>query len=454
MLKQVFVHNVSGSTPDEKRKGTLLNILTLGVVIIDIFSILVIALLDITGNALDDTWILYAVTFGLLIGLTIVYVLVRSNRIDVASIIFLTMLTAAITASDSPQELVQGRSIFFFVIPIMMGSFLLRSFASFVIAGFTTVEHLVIWLSTDISGPFSPFGMIGFFLFALITWLAAQSMESALHESREINRRLDELVEERTRELAEANAELSEANERLKELDQLKSKFVSDVTHELRTPISNISIYLEMVENALARLNRIPQRVKDFLKILRNETARLNDLITDVLDLSRMEQEVSRIQLELIDFNQIVDKIVEANRMMAEAKGLEIDFEAAEALPKLFADSRQLEQVCTNLIANAINYTQKGSVKVSTTLEDREQCAFRVQDTGMGIGEDELNHLFDRFYRGRQASQSSIPGTGLGLSITKEIIEAHNGRIDVESEIGVGTIISVYLPIPKDGHEL
>jgi signal transduction histidine kinase len=180
----------------------------------------------------------------------------------------------------------------------------------------------------------------------------------------------------------------------------------------------------------------------------------LNDLITDVLDLSRMEQEVSLIQLELIDFNPIVEKIVEANRMMAEAKGLEIAFDADPSLPELYADSSQLEQVCTNLIANAINYTQKGGVTVSTTnLDGKGQCVFRVQDTGMGISEDELDHLFDRFYRGRQASQSSIPGTGLGLSITKEIIEAHNGSIDVESEVDVGTIFSVYLPIPKDGQE-
>jgi signal transduction histidine kinase len=173
----------------------------------------------------------------------------------------------------------------------------------------------------------------------------------------------------------------------------------------------------------------------------------LNDLINDVLDLSRMEQDVKEIEFELIDFNQIVYKIVEANRMKAEAKGLEITFESAKTLPKLLADPRQLEQVCTNLIANAINYTPNGSIKVSTVLKNGEQCVFRVQDTGMGIDDDEIDHLFDRFYRGRQASQSSIPGTGLGLSITKEIIEAHHGSIDVQSEIGVGTVFNVYLPV-------
>ncbi len=453
MVKRFFRYDLSGSSADVKRRGTLLNIITLGVAALTLLAIVVLFLLNIRGER-ADTFGLYVASFGVLGGVFIVHVLGKSGRVDLGAILLLIIFTAAVSVADTPGELVNGRSIFYFVIPIMMASFLLRSYASFIIATFVSIEHILIWIFSDIPGAFSPYGLFGFFVFAIITWLAAQSLESALHEAREINRRLDELVEERTRELAETNAELAEANERLKELDQLKSKFVSDVTHELRTPISNISIYLEMVENALAQLNQIPQRIKDFLKILRNETARLNDLITDVLDLSRMEQEVSRIELEMIDFNPIVDKIVEANRMMAEAKGLEIAFDADPSLPKLFADSSQLEQVCTNLIANAINYTQKGSVKVSTTLENGEQCVFRVQDTGMGIGEDELDHLFDRFYRGRQASQSSIPGTGLGLSITKEIIEAHNGFIEVESEIGVGTIFSVYLPIPKDEHEI
>jgi len=100
-------------------------------------------------------------------------------------------------------------------------------------------------------------------------------------------------------------------------------------------------------------------------------------------------------------------------------------------------------------VGNAINYTPKGSVKISTLLRGDSEFLFRIQDTGIGIESEDLEHLFDRFYRGKQASLSSIPGTGLGLAITKEIIGAHNGSVDLESEVGVGTTITASFPLHR-----
>jgi signal transduction histidine kinase len=313
------------------------------------------------------------------------------------------------------------------------------------------VEHAIIWNTVDFNINFSPFGMIGFFVFALISWLAARSLEVALQEAREVNQHLDELVDERTKELAEANLQLEEqarelanANMRLTELDRLKSKFVSDVSHELRTPISNLTIYLEMLESAR------PERRERYRSVLQEETRRLDRLVSDVLDLSRMEMGVTKVEFDWVDINEIAEKVVTANLPRAKGKDIEISFEAGDDLPKVWADANQMNRAINNLVGNAVNYTPEGSIWVSTHLDtEAELFRLQVKDTGVGIEDKDKPHLFERFYRGEKAGQSTIPGTGLGLAITKEIVDGHQGFIEVESAIGKGTIITVSLPLGK-----
>jgi signal transduction histidine kinase len=311
--------------------------------------------------------------------------------------------------------------------------------------------HAIIWNTIELNISFSPFGMIGFFVFALISWLAARSLEAALYESREVNRHLDDLVEERTRELADANLqledqarELAKVNLRLTELDSLKSKFVSDVSHELRTPISNLTIYLEMLESAK------PDRRQRYRTVLQEETRRLDKLVSDILDLSRMEMGTTKVEFDWIDFNKIAQQVVLANQPRAEAKDLSITFDADENLPQVWGDANQINQAINNLVGNAVNYTTVGNVSIRTFLDAESQhLCLQVADTGFGIRDKDKPHLFERFYRGEQAGQSTIPGTGLGLAITKEIVDGHRGRIEVESEVGLGTTFTIYLPLDK-----
>ena len=446
MLNRLIKYPPSDFSSDDRRRGMLLNIMLFGVATITLLSLLVVTILDVT-NLQNDSSILYVIMICLFFALVGLYLLNQRGKVFLSSVIFLIIITLAISFADSPKELLVGRSLLFFIIPVTMASFLLRSYASFIVAGLLTVEHLYLWNVTDIQEDFSLFSTVSFFLFALITWLAARTLENALHETREINLRLDKLVDERTKELAEANTQLADANVRLTELDALKTKFVSDVTHELRTPISNISIYLEMAETSLSKMANLPDRVVGFLKVLRGETTRLTKLITDILNMSRLEQGISEIELQLVDANKIINEVCEANRLMAEAKGLEINFTPEKSPTKILADPDQLKQVITNFIANAINYTQEGKVQISTSINDENKFVFRIQDTGIGIEREDLDHLFERFYRGHQASLSSVPGSGLGLSITKEIVEAHNGTIDVQSEVGVGTVFYAYFPL-------
>lgn len=247
---------------------------------------------------------------------------------------------------------------------------------------------------------------------------------------------LEERVAERTREL-------TLANERLQELDRLKSKFVSDVSHELRTPVTNLNLYLDLLERGK------PELRFQYIHILRGQMRRLRQLIEDILDLSRLEAgRDAKAEWVPVNLNGIVEQVIDVHRPQAEATGLHLVFEPAVDLPNILGDHNQLSQVATNLIINALNYTAIGHVRVCTFLSpERNQVCLQVEDTGVGIPPEDLPHLFDRFYRGQNASQSNIPGTGLGLGIAREIARLHHGEIEVYSELDVGSIFRFWLPV-------
>lgn len=246
---------------------------------------------------------------------------------------------------------------------------------------------------------------------------------------------LEQRVNERTRELAEAN-------DRLKELDRLKSKFVSDVSHELRSPITNLALYLELLEHAR------PEKQSHYLTILKNQTKRLIQLVEDILNLSRLEAGKDDLVFSPVDLNAITRQVAVAHRLRAQEAGLILAFEPAPDLPSIVGDPNQLTQVVTNLVDNAINYTPEGTVSISTRLDSKTgQVCLAVKDSGSGIGSPDLAHIFERFYRGQYASDYSIPGTGLGLAIVKEIVDLHHGTVTVASAETEGTTFKVWLPL-------
>jgi signal transduction histidine kinase len=248
---------------------------------------------------------------------------------------------------------------------------------------------------------------------------------------------LEARVNRRTRELAEAN-------ERLQELDRLKSKFVSDVSHELRTPITNLSLYLDFLHRGK------PEKRESYLAIINEQTLRLGRLIEDILNLSRLELGQEKILFEASNVNALIAQIIAAHQLRAEVAGLQLHFTPDASLPAATIAPNQLSLALSNLIANAINYTESGFVHVRTRhLPDGNELHICVQDSGMGIDEEDKAHLFERFYRGHDISQSTIPGTGLGLAIVREVIDLHNGRIEVESQAGQGSTFHIWLPLQR-----
>jgi PAS domain S-box-containing protein len=270
-----------------------------------------------------------------------------------------------------------------------------------------------------------------------LRWLTAIAdiAANALHRAIVLET-LEQRVAERTREL-------SEANERLRELDRLKDQFVSNVSHELRTPLANIKLYAGLLKHGKS------EKLPHYLETLRRETLRLEKLIEDLLELSRLNAGTATINANPIDVNQLIESLIADRASLIANGGLSLNIELGSNLPSALGDPWRLEQVLSNLLANAMNYTpQGGTITVRTSRQQhdhQEWVTFSVEDTGLGITAEELPQVFDRFYRGTAGRQSGAPGTGLGLAICKEIIDRLGGRITVESEPGHGTAFTVWL---------
>lgn len=235
----------------------------------------------------------------------------------------------------------------------------------------------------------------------------------------------------------------------LKEVEQLKSRFISNVSHELRTPLTVIDTYTTLLKQGK------PERQEHYLTVLGQETKRLTRLIQDVLDLSRLDANLSPVPMGVVEIDPILARVVSTYIPHAEAKKITLQLEIGEPLPPVWANPGQIEQVVTNLINNGLIYTpESGIVLVNAGLgerQGREMVWFNVADTGPGIPDEDLPNIFDRFFRSQVVEESGIRGTGLGLAICKEIVERHRGTISVESVSGEGAVFTVFLPVAQGG---
>jgi len=233
-----------------------------------------------------------------------------------------------------------------------------------------------------------------------------------------------------------------------RELDRLKSDFVSNVTHELRTPIVAIQHSLGVMLNQVAGAISEPQ--KNFLTIAQRNLDRLGSMINDLLDLAKLEAHKMELKREQTSIRPIIQRVCETLEAWAKSKVIRLEQRLPDQLPELFIDSMKIEQVLNNLIGNAIKFTPKnGAVTVEVQLGKDGKVEISVVDTGVGITLSDQSRVFDRFYRGEHPLVLATPGTGLGLSIVKELVEMHKGRIWVQSTgvPGEGSTFSFTLPV-------
>ncbi len=433
-----------------------------------------------------------------------------------------------------------------FATPIMMGSVLLRPYASFIIAGLSSLVLAAV--ASSLNWVPNPFAMLVFFLLALVSWLAANTLERALRDLRALNLELEERVRQRTRELAEslskteaildstadgiivfdpenravvANPAIADLlgrpahritgltldalmgedvdpadrekivqlmNDRENthagiqfrwgkktfaaslapvrdnsgrvtgtvavfrdytreaEIERMKNTFISIASHELRTPLSAIIGYAEMLQTGI--YGKLTDQQRSVVGRVVANTNQLLSLANNLLD--RAQLEAGRLTLHIGAFSptELVTSVQGVMDVMAQAKRLRLTSHIAADVPAtLTGDRQRLYQILTNLIGNAIKFTEEGSVNVRVYMHDADHWALAVTDTGPGIAPEAREYIFEAFRQADESVTREYSGAGLGLSIAKQLVSLMGGEIRLESEVGKGSTFTVILPL-------
>lgn len=244
-------------------------------------------------------------------------------------------------------------------------------------------------------------------------------------------------------EVAELGNAINHMAEQLQGVEESRQEFVSNVSHELKTPLSAIKV---LTESLLFQENVPEEMYKEFFKDINSEVDRLNNIINDLLTLVKLDQKEIPMNIAVIDFNEMVQGILRRLSPLASQKGIELIYESHKEI-NVEIDEVKLTLAISNLVENSIKYTPDGG-RVWVVLNADHQDAFiSVKDTGIGIPKDEQGKIFERFYRTDKTRNRETGGTGLGLAITYKTIVMHNGRIQVESEEQEGTEFLVQIPL-------
>lgn len=244
--------------------------------------------------------------------------------------------------------------------------------------------------------------------------------------------------------------ELEADNEKLAELNRMKDVFLGTASHELKTPLTSVIAYAELLDDHEGKLSR--EQSREFVGRLRAEAQRLLSLIEDILDLSRLESGKLMLKPRSLDIAEVLRGAVETTRPLAQKFGVKVDTEFAAGLPQLSVDEVKIRQVLVNLIVNAVKFSPRESpVTVRTTL-DGSYVRLEVHDRGPGIAPDTATHIFELFGQNVAEESDSRGGLGIGLHLVKRITEMHGGHVGVNSRPGEGSTFWVRLPMAPEGH--
>ena len=244
-------------------------------------------------------------------------------------------------------------------------------------------------------------------------------------------------------EMAQLAAAFNQMSEQVHNLDEARNQFVSNASHELKTPLATIKI---LVQSMMFQDDMDPQLRREFLTDIDKEIDRLSSVVGDLLTLVHIDSHKLRLKREMMVFADTVRTTVKRLEPLAKKRGQTIETDIGDSC-EMFADPGKLSQVCYNIIENAIKYTpDDGKITVKLRRAGRD-AVLEISDTGVGIPEEDLPHVFDRFYRVDKARSRETGGTGLGLSIVQQIVRLHAGSVTVQSKPGVGTTFTVQLPV-------
>ena len=289
-------------------------------------------------------------------------------------------------------------------------------------------------------------------------------LEAANRTINELNEGLQDRIakatadlQARVRDLDAARAELQESYEKLQELDKLKSQFLSIASHELKTPITAMSGFVQIAVRRIKRRlgagrpdeaewKKEEDTLLEQLEVVQRQTGKLARLVDELLDVSRIESGRLELRIADVDLPELLAEVMRRHQLMATKHDLRLHYDPEHKLG-VRADRDHLEQVLNNLLGNAMKYSPNGGpIDVTVRRADEQGVEFSVSDHGIGIRAAELERVFGLFYRSPDRSARDVGGMGLGLYITKEIVDRHEGRIWADSEVGKGTTFHVVLP--------
>lgn len=233
-------------------------------------------------------------------------------------------------------------------------------------------------------------------------------------------------------------------------LDRARKEFIANVSHELRTPLTTVKSYTETLLDSTNDNNMDNNMFSSFLNVINSETDRMTRLVKDLLLLSKLDYSLKDLPKEYFDIGDMIKKLVSRLSRVANEKKQTITYEPTNKLPLYYGNTDRIEQVLINVITNAVKYTPQNGTILITTMHMYNSVSIKVKDNGIGIPEKDLEHIFERFYRVDKARSREMGGTGLGLAIAKEIVEAHDGTIEIKSTLGLGTEVIVNLPINEN----
>ncbi len=235
----------------------------------------------------------------------------------------------------------------------------------------------------------------------------------------------------------------------LKKSEEMRKQFVANVSHELRTPITSIRSYAETLMDS----DGLPKETeKQFLCVIMNESDRMTNIVADLLTLSKFDVGSIEFNYERFSFERSIQDIYSAMLLEAQKHGHEFTVDVPAPLPDIVGDRSRLEQVLINMVTNAVKYTPDGGKIELTVSSDGKTVSASVRDNGIGIPEEDVDKVFERFYRVEKARSRESGGTGLGLSIAKEIVTRHDGTLTLQSEKGKGTVITMTIPVEGPAH--
>ncbi len=244
----------------------------------------------------------------------------------------------------------------------------------------------------------------------------------------------------------EANEKLRQANIRLTEMDRLKSKFLATVSHEIKTPLTSIIGYANLLINQ--KNQKLSNEQIDSLNRIKRNSNTLQDLIDQLLDLSKIESGKLEVHLEAVYLKEVIEEVIYITEQIIIQKGIKVKTLLPDQLLPIQADRGKVKQILLNLLTNAVKYTEREKAEIFIrVIQESRNVTVSIEDQGIGIEPEDQKVIFDPFRQGRDSMCRKYGGTGLGLSIVKEFVRLHGGEIWVESEPGKGSKFSFTLPI-------